>query len=60
MDLLRVWADNAATRGSLARDAFSVRLKREISVTLLKGMLEYLIVKVPFSLVECAITCFKG
>ena len=37
MDLLKVWADDAATRGSVQRDAFLVWLKREMSVALMKG-----------------------
>ena len=37
IDLLKNWADDAATGGAIPRDAFLIWLKREISVALMKG-----------------------
>lgn len=50
MDLLKSWADDAATGGSVSRDAFLVWLKRELSVALMKGnarMFERFVCAVP-------------
>ena len=50
MDLLKVWADDAATGGSVKRDAFLFWLTREFSVALMKGnarMFERFVCAVP-------------
>lgn len=50
VDLLKVWADDAATGGAVSRDAFLVWLKRELSVALMKGnarMFERFVCAVP-------------
>ena len=61
MDLLKVWADDAATGGSVKLDAFLVWLNRETSVALMKGnarMFERLVCAVPEQNGQCYLEGF--